>query len=597
MSLEGGQGMGKKTVGEWVFLCGPSGSGKSTLGKALAQELEYPFIDLDQEIQSAAGKSIEQIFADEGEAGFRLLEAQTLAAVCRGPQAVVALGGGALLDSANRCLVEGLGAVLCLEAPYDVLLQRLYSDPLQRPLLQGGADVKLKNLLQARAEHYASFPLRLDTSGGHLSELAWRAQRLLGMFRIRGMGAAYDVRVIPGGLSQLGALLQVRGIKGPLALVSDDHVAKFHLEAALAALRVVGYAVETVLLPPGEEWKTIQTVARLWQGFVDARLERGSSVVALGGGVVGDLAGFAAATYLRGVSWVAVPTSLLAMVDASLGGKTGADLPQGKNLIGAFHAPRLVLADPDLLQTLPLAELRNGLAEVIKHGVIGDPELLEIANGLWISGGVGTGGEGVLAAVPAGAGERSKSGDAAIIAHSLSSGLTELRADLKSDDWNRLVRRAMAVKIRIIQEDPFEAGARASLNLGHTLGHAIELVSGFQIRHGEAVGIGMLAATRAAQRMGIAGQEVLPAIQRALEIAGLPLHIPDGLDEQALFEALSRDKKRAAGVVRFVLPEKIGKVRWGVELADYELLLESNKDGRLMEKPVIRVGPLDSVVD
>ena len=163
MSREVGQSMGKKSMGEWVFLCGPSGSGKSTLGKALAQELEYPFIDLDQEIQSTACRSIEQIFADEGEAGFRLLETQTLGAVCRGPQAVVALGGGALLDSANRRLVEGLGAVLCLEASYDVLLQRLYSDPLQRPLLQGGADVKLKNLLQARAEHYASFPLRLDT--------------------------------------------------------------------------------------------------------------------------------------------------------------------------------------------------------------------------------------------------------------------------------------------------------------------------------------------------------------------------------------------------------------------------------------------------
>ncbi len=357
------------------------------------------------------------------------------------------------------------------------------------------------------------------------------------MFHIQGMQAAYDVRVIPGGLAQLGELLKARGLKGPIALVSDDHVARFYLHTALESLNASGYQSETIVLPPGEAGKTIHTVSRLWQGFVEARLERGSTVVALGGGVVGDLAGFAAAAYLRGVAWVAVPTSLLAMVDASLGGKTGADLPQGKNLIGAFHAPRLVLADPELLQTLPLEELRNGLAEVIKHAVIGDPELLEAANGLWQSSG-------------------------------------GLRPDLSAAGWNHLVQRAMAVKVRIIQEDPFEAGARASLNLGHTLGHAIELVSGFQVRHGEAVGIGMLAAARAAQRIGIAGAEVLPAIHQALQISGLPQQIPPELEPQALFEALSRDKKRAGGVVRFVLPERIGKVRLGVELADYRLLLE-----------------------
>jgi 3-dehydroquinate synthetase len=242
--------------------------------------------------------------------------------------------------------------------------------------------------------------------------------------------------------------------------------------------------------------------------------------------VVGDTAGFAAATFLRGVPWVALPTSLLAMVDASLGGKTGVDLPEGKNLVGAFHPPRLVLADPQSLDTLPEAELRSGMAEVVKAGVIGDPELFNLC------------------------------------AH----GWGELRSNL-----GEVVRRAMAVKISVIEEDPYEKSSRAALNLGHTLGHAVELVSDFQLRHGEAVAIGMVAEARLAERLEIAEPGLADEIERVLKGLGLPVDIPGGINRQAVLSAIQVDKKRLDGSVRFVLPVRLGEVRVGVNVDPHQM--------------------------
>jgi shikimate kinase/3-dehydroquinate synthase len=280
-----------------------------------------------------------------------------------------------------------------------------------------------------------------------------------------------------------------------------------------------------VTISPGEEHKTISTLQLLWEAFLQQGLERSSTIVALGGGVVGDLAGFAAATYLRGVRWVAVPTSLLAMVDASLGGKTGADLPQGKNLVGAFNPPALVLADTAVLATLPEVELRNGLAEVVKHGIIADERLYQLCCQGW----------------PALQGQ-----------------------------WNEIVRRAMAVKIRVIEADPYEQGLRASLNLGHTLGHALERVSDFRLRHGEAVAIGMVFAAWLAEQQGLTAAGLAHDLAMVLRNLGLPTGFPAGLDRQSVLQALRLDKKKADGKVRFVLPLRIGEVRWGVDVREVE---------------------------
>jgi 3-dehydroquinate synthase len=312
-------------------------------------------------------------------------------------------------------------------------------------------------------------------------------------------------------------------------VVSDEQVGPIYASRAVESLQKCGYQTHSFNIPVGEEHKNRETVHQLWDKSLEFKMDRGSTVVALGGGVVGDLAGFAAATYMRGIPWLVLPTSLLAMVDASLGGKTGFDLPQGKNLVGAFHPPRFVLVDSDALHTLPAVELRNGMAEVVKHGVIGDPALFDLCyRGL----------------------------------HAL------------NEDWEGLIRRAMAVKARVIEEDPYESGVRASLNFGHTIGHAVEFVSGYRLRHGEAVAIGMVAETRMAEATGVCRIGTADRLVEVLTGLDLPTEIPPTLPRAEIFRALRVDKKSDRGIVRFALPVQIGEVKVGIEVNRLEKLIK-----------------------
>ncbi len=516
-----------------IFLYGPPGSGKSSLGQLLASSLERPFYDLDEIIETQADMPIHEIFANEGETGFRTREQAALSGILSHSSGVVALGGGALLDENNRRAVEARGRVLCLNAPAEILHGRLQKTSTPRPLLRDNSDNyhdkgQLLDLLARRADHYDSFALQLDITGNSTEDAAWDAQLQLGYFHVKGMGAGYDVRVIPGGLQDLDTLLEDLGLRGPLAVVTDENVARYYAQDVMEKLRKAGLSARLLSFPPGERYKSIETVSRLWGGFLEQGVERGSTVITLGGGIVGDLGGFAAATFLRGVSWVSVPTSLLSMVDASLGGKTGANLPQGKNLVGAFYPPRLVLADPETLSTLPEVELRNGLAEVVKHGVIGDLGLFQVCDQGWLA----------------------------------------LQAD-----WDQLVRRAMAVKIKVIEQDPYEGGLRAALNLGHTIGHAVELASDYKLRHGEAVAVGMVAEARLAEGLGLAETGLADTIAKTLDGLGLPTKIPATLDHQTIQRAIRVDKKLARGKVRFALPVRIGEVKTGVVIDDMEEIL------------------------
>ncbi|MEW5868990.1 MAG: 3-dehydroquinate synthase [Chloroflexota bacterium] len=513
-----------------IFLYGPPGSGKSALGQELARRLNLAWVELDAEIEKQAGVPIPQIFTEEGEGGFRRRERETLLSILTVDRPlVVSLGGGALLDTQNRLCTEAAGEIVCLSAPFEVLHQRIQVQDGLRPLLLGNAAMNLERLLAQRAEHYRSFEIQLNTEGQAVETLAWQTQIRLGMFHVTGMGSGYDVRVANKVVLKTGLALQERELRGPIALVSDSNVAPLHGERILENLSAHGYEARLVVIPAGEAYKTLDSVQRLWQMFLDQGIERSSTIVALGGGVLGDLSGFAAATYLRGVRWVAIPTSLLAMVDASLGGKTAADLPQGKNLVGAFHSPSLVLTDPGLLATLPEEEQRNGMAEVVKHGVIGDKSLFELCKRGW-------------AAV--------------------------------QKDWEHVVRRACAVKIKVIEADPFERGERATLNLGHTLGHALEKVSQYELRHGEAVAIGMIAAARMAEKMRIASKGLADEIAATLSGLGLPTEIPKSLKQEDLTRAMLFDKKKKGGQVRFVLPESVGKARWGVVAESLDALFD-----------------------
>lgn len=509
-----------------IFLYGPPGTGKSTVGDAVARNLKLPFVDLDQVVEDDAGMPISRIMETKGESAFRELEAAALKKVVDKDDGVIALGGGALLREENRRIADEHGRIVLLMAELDTLPERLGASSGTRPLLAGALHAKLGSLLEGRREHYASFPLVVNVDRRSADENAARVQAALGRFRLHAMGE-YDVIVQDHGIDQLGQLLRSQGVQRTI-IVTDENLRKFHLERMLASLHEYHFDPKSLVIPAGETYKNLEIVGGLWHGFLDNGLDRKSTVIALGGGVIGDLAGFAASTFMRGIDWVAVPTTLLSMVDASLGGKTGFDLPEGKNLIGSFYPPRLVLVDTQVLNTLPEAELISGFAEVVKHGIISDPELFTLC----------------------------------------SRGSNWVKANLEE-----IVRRAIAVKARVIEQDPYEKGFRAALNLGHTVGHAVELVSRFELRHGEAVAIGIVIEARYAERIGLANKELAEKITSTLAALGLPTQIPDELPREEIIRAMRVDKKKNAQSIRFALPVKIGQVEL-VDVTDLESVLE-----------------------
>jgi 3-dehydroquinate synthase len=508
-----------------IFLYGPVGAGKSTVGKVLARNLKLSFVDSDQMIETNAGQSIFEIMTQQGEMTARDLETAALKQILHDKDSVIALGGGALLREENRALVEDNGTVIFLAAELETLFERLHSDTNKRPLLAGDLREKLTSLLAKRQDHYRSFPLRFDADQAP-EKLAWQIQVALGRFHLSTMGD-YDVIVQNGGIENFGEMIKLRGLQNPM-IVTDQNVAQFHAEQIASSLHRVGFDSKIITIPAGEVHKNLDTISELWKSFLRNGLDRKSTVIALGGGVIGDLAGFAASTYMRGIPWVAVPTTLLSMVDASLGGKTGFDLPEGKNLIGSFYPPKFVLADPQVLKTLPEAEFISGLAEVVKHGILSDPALFELcARGL----------------------------------------------DCIKEDLQQVVKHAMAVKIRIIEEDPYERGFRAALNLGHTVGHAVELVSKFQLRHGEAIAIGMVVEAKLAERLTVASKGLSDRIAAVLSTLGLPVSIPQDMPREEIIRAMRVDKKKNAKAIRFALPVEIGRVEL-VDVTDLEMVLE-----------------------
>ncbi len=349
--------------------------------------------------------------------------------------------------------------------------------------------------------------------------------------------ATYPVVVEAGALSSLPARLDGLGLRGALWLVNDAALADSYAAPLAQALREAGHVVHSFSVPSGEASKSQAQLWQLYDWLLGGGVERRDAVLALGGGVVGDLAGFAAASTLRGLAIVQLPTTLLAMVDSAVGGKTGINHPLGKNLIGAFHQPRFVLADTDTLATLPPRELRAGMAEVIKHGVIRDRGLFEELE--------------TLATV------RHWGSNASTVAFP---GWDAADAELTTR-LTAIIRRAVAVKVEVVSRDEFEQGERITLNYGHTLGHAIEkLASGWSLLHGEAVAIGMHAAARIAASMGLCDEALVERQRRLLGSYGLAVAVPAGLDVEAALATAMRDKKVQAKRIRWVLPTAIGSV-------------------------------------
>jgi len=338
----------------------------------------------------------------------------------------------------------------------------------------------------------------------------------------------YEIRIGAGVLSRTGDWLKELGFSGKLVIITDDTVKDIYGDDLQQRLSAERFRVTTLSVPVGEAQKSLETAGKLYQEFTHARAERNTPVLALGGGVIGDLAGFVAATYMRGLPLLQIPTTLLAQVDSSIGGKVAVDYAQLKNMIGVFYQPRLVITDTDTLKTLPDTELANGFAEVIKSAAIRDGEFF----------------------------------------HYLETGMEETKS-FNTDSIEEVVSRTAAIKAEVVGEDEKDTGLRNILNFGHTIGHAVESVSGFRVSHGHAVASGMIAAARISSRLGMLAESDVARIRLLLETAGLPTRLP-GLDLDAVFKAMQHDKKAKDGKVRFVLLKGIGNA---VVTDDVELSL------------------------
>lgn len=509
-----------------IFLYGPPASGKSALGSRLAQSLCCDFIDLDRVVELRSNQTISEIFGTFGEAEFRARETQALETFAFQQSTVVALGGGTLLNPTNRAWVEARGQILVLGAPLAELQRRVQDQHGSRPLASTAED--LERLLSERAEHYASFLHQMETHPLDLDAAVWLAHKLLGRFCLRAPGQHGLVEFQAGLLNDIQRLTDYVEPGSPIALITDNNVGELYASRILSELRKIASHVHLITFPAGESTKSASNLQQLWSKFAEARIERASTVIALGGGVIHDLAGFASASYLRGIQWIGIPTTLLAMVDAAIGGKTAIDLPQGKNLAGAFHLPALTWIDPEFLDTLPESELTNGLAELLKSAILGDSALFE----------------------------KCLSGRAAL-----------------TQDWMNAIIAAAAVKINIVNHDPHETGLRATLNFGHTVGHALEQLTGYQLPHGQAIAIGMLAEARLGEHAGITPAAVRHQIQAGLVALNLPTEIPRQYSTKEWLTAMQSDKKNHASKIGFSLPVAFGDIRSGYFLDDLPTLV------------------------
>lgn len=516
-----------------IFIAGFMGTGKTTNGRRLADRLGLEFADTDEVVQVLAGKSIPDIFEQDGEAAFRELETEALRAVLRGPRAVVSTGGGILLRPENTALMRSAGPVICLSARPETILRRT-SRRGDRPLLRSSDPLAtIRSLLDERRPLYDRADHQVWADGDDREVMLAQTTDALaadprtallvrGAARVRVLAdnREYPIHIAAGALASLGRLCPATSEGLRCAVITTDVVGPLYGERVLDALGSGGWRPELITIPDGEASKTLETASLLYDHLADIGIDGAGAVFALGGGVVGDLAGFVAATYRRGIRLAHLPTTLLAQVDASVGGKVAVDHPRGKNLIGAFYQPAAVVIDSEALTTLPERELRSGLAEVIKHAAIADATMFEFLE-------------------------------------------TEIEGFLGLDGL--LVRYVLArncqIKAAVVERDPYDTGVRACLNYGHTIGHAIERAAGdWDLRHGEAVAIGMAAEARLALRLGVCDEETVGRQTALLTRAGLPTSAP-AVDPARAREALMLDKKIADGHLRIPVVPEIGSVR------------------------------------
>lgn len=511
-----------------IVLVGLMGAGKTAIGRRLAARLGLPFFDADEEIERAASMSIAEIFARHGEAAFRAGEKRVIQRLLSQGQVVLATGGGAFMDPDTRAVIKARGISVWLRAPVPVLVSRT-KGRTHRPLLQAGNPTEiLEKLAAIRGPVYALADVIVDGSKDSpnvtTASVAHAIQAYHPPHRVAVQLAStqYEVLIGDGLLARAGAFMAPLLPQKRCFIVADATVAALHLPTLTASLDEVGITHQSFIVQPGEASKSFAVWQRLLEDMLAARLDRKTTIIALGGGVVGDLAGFSAASALRGVPFVQIPTSLLAQVDSSVGGKTGLNTAQGKNLVGAFYQPLLVLADSGVLATLPARERLAGYAEIVKAGLIADAAFYE-----WC--------EDHAAAL--------LQGDHAALAHAIA--------------------YAVRFKALVVADDEREtkpSDGRALLNLGHSFAHALEAETGYGggLLHGEAVAIGLVLAAALSAELGVGTPATTNRIAAHLRALGLPVRI-EGLSATRLLAHMRADKKNLAGKLNFVLMRGIGQ--------------------------------------
>jgi shikimate kinase/3-dehydroquinate synthase len=531
----------KKRLGKRsIVLVGLMGCGKSSIGKRLAVKLGLPFVDADDEIERAAAKTINEIFSDHGETHFRDGERKVIARLLgNGPQ-VLATGGGAYMNPETRQRIRENGISIWLRADLPVLMRRVMKRDTRPLLREGNPEATMRKLIEARYPIYAEADMTVDSRDEpHDLAVAEILTRLAEVpatpatstqsanpsrsVRVDLGERSYDVLIASGLLGDTGALIKSRIGAVKCGIVTDENVAHHHLATLEQSLKSEGLFAGIIVMKPGEATKSFRDLAVLSERLLELGLERGDLVIPFGGGVIGDLAGFAAGILRRGVRFVQIPTSLLAQVDSSVGGKTGINTPQGKNLIGVFHQPSLVIADTAVLTTLPPRQMRAGYAEVAKYGLLGDARFFVWLEANWQ--GIFTNNGPVL---------------------------------------TKAIETSVAAKAAIVARDETEAGDRALLNLGHTFGHAFEAWTGYsdKLLHGEAIAIGMCLAFRLSEDLGICPRGAADRVAAHFKAVGLPTKIADipesGANAEEFLHLMGQDKKVRAGKLVFILARGIG---------------------------------------
>lgn len=504
-----------------IFLIGFMGTGKSTTGRILANMSGYEFFDSDEEIEKKAGMTIKDIFSRQGESCFRKLESEVIEDLANRRGCVISTGGGVVLSGRNMEILKSNGTIISLKAKPEVILERIDKTG-GRPLLNVDDPCNaIYGILNAREGLYKG-DLILDTSYMNPEETAVRinafvsSKKQSSRFTIDFASGACEIVSGSHLIDYLDIFIDSVYPKGKILIISNPAVHGLWGSKLIGALEG-RYPLDWCLIPDGEEYKNIESLLKIYDKAAEMKLERDSLIIGFGGGVIGDITGFAASTFMRGIPYIQIPTTLLSQSDSGIGGKTAINYKEGKNLIGSFYQPKMVIADSSLLVTLPLREFSSGLAEVIKYGIISDYEFFEYLENKMDK-----------------------------ILH------------LDQEDMSYIIRKSCSIKASIVQQDEMDHGPRMLLNYGHTIGHAIEAATGYGLfRHGEAISLGMEGAAYIAAAVGIMKENYRSRQSKLLAGAGLPIRFPD-MDIEKVFNLMKSDKKSQKGHIRFVLPKSPG---------------------------------------